>query len=266
MLRPAILTAALLGVLSSSCAFGVYADLTQLRDGVELRQGVVAGLHYYEVTPDGYPEDAALPMVVFLHGRGDRPPLPDGPFLGLDMPVRVILPRAPEPFGSGYAWMPVSARTGESKALVRTIKRSANQVAQAIVQLQERHPTKGTPIVIGFSQGGMLAYRLATHHPNVVGTVFPLAAWLPPSLWPSGPRSDVEHPPIRAMHGTDDEILAISRTRHAVRTLNERGFLVELHEFDAQHRMTEPMRQQLKEWVRRAIQDRMGRGSDVPFA
>jgi phospholipase/carboxylesterase len=266
MLRPLLLTTAVILSLSNSCALGVYADLAHEPEGIEIRQGVAAGLHYFEVTPEGYPEDAALPMVVFLHGRGDRPPIPEGPFLGLDLPVRVILPRGPDRFGKGYAWMPVSAQPGESKALVRTLKNSGDRVAQALVELRRRHPTKGRPILVGFSQGGMIAFHVATHHPKAASEVFPLAGWLPPSLWPAGPKDGAEQPPIRAMHGTEDDVLRVDRTRHMVRRLREKGFAVELEEFDADHSMTEPMRQQLKTWVKDAIERRLGNRNHVPFA
>ena len=46
--------------------------------------------------------ESALPMVVVIHGRGDRPRVPGGPFEGLTHPVRVILPRGPMIVGEGF--------------------------------------------------------------------------------------------------------------------------------------------------------------------
>jgi phospholipase/carboxylesterase len=229
--------------------------------GVAVTQLELHGIDYVDVVPKGWDEARPLPLIVFLHGRGDRPRVPDGPFLGLSEPVRLVVPRAPERLGHGYTWLPVSARNGESPELVDGLERTSRELANFIEALVERHPTLGSPIVMGFSQGGMLSFTLAVDHPEVVGAAFPLAGWLPPSLMPSAPRPHTRYPAIRAMHGTDDPILRASRTRSAVTDLARRGYEVTLYEYEGvDHQMTPTMWRDLKKWVRHEVRLRLEQG------
>jgi len=234
--------------------------------GLRVSEGMVAGFHFLEVVPRDAATDARLPMIVWLHGRGDLPRSPEEPFLGLEEPMRLILFRAPEPFRAGYSWLPVSASPGESPELVHALEQRSDELARAIRLLRQERPTRGKPIVMGFSQGGMLTMALAVHHPEVVGAAFPLAGWLPPSLAPLGPPNALQ-PPIRLMHGVGDDILPIGRTRESVRDLERRGFDVELLEFEhAEHLMTGDMWRQLRKWLRfelrkRELEQRTGRRS-----
>jgi phospholipase/carboxylesterase len=227
---------------------------------VVVRHGRLHGLDFLEVVPKSYDGRTPLPMVVYIHGRGDRPRVPARPLLGEDDPIRLILPRAPESLGDGYTWLPVSARDGESEELVRGLEHASGWLANLIDALTERYPTLGSPIVAGFSQGGMLAFALATHHPEVVGAAFPVAGWLPPSLIPRAPIADRRHPRIRAMHGTDDSTLRIERTRAAVTELQKSGYQVELHEYDVSHRMSAEMWRELRGWLRDEVRARVRAG------
>jgi len=223
-------------------------------------QGRLRGLDYLEVVPKDYDGRSPLPMVVYLHGRGDRPRVPDRPLLGRGDPVRLILPRAPKTLGDGFTWLPVSARDGESPELTRGLERTSGWLANLIEALVARHPTLGTPIVAGFSQGGMLTFALAVHHPDVVGAAFPVAGWLPPSMVASAPAARGGHPRIRALHGTDDPMLPIERTRAAVAELSKSGYPVELHEYDSPHEMSHAMWRELREWLREEVRARVRAG------
>lgn len=234
----------------TSKRFATYGEGT---DHLNVTQHEAGGLTYYEVLPEGVSPDAELPMVVFFHGRGDYPRPPKGAFLGLEAPVRLILPQAPTRLGKGFTWLPVSARNGESDALVRSLLRVSDHVAEFIQEVRWRHPTWGTPVVSGFSQGGMISFALGVYHPEVVGAAFPVAGWLPPSLR-QGARWN-GHPPIWAIHGTKDPILKYHRTENSVDEMRSRGFDVELESFPAEHRMTRPMRVQLRDWIEGVFRD-----------
>jgi phospholipase/carboxylesterase len=257
VLRKAVLGIALVLTTWSSC--GAAPDervgAEHVENGVRVRDLSLAGFRYLEVVPARAAPDAELPLVVWLHGRGDAPQAPDGPFLGLDR-MRLVLPQAPERFHRGYAWLPVSAAPGQSAALVRGLRTRSDELARFIRELEERHPTRGRPIVAGFSQGGMLTMTLAIHHPDVVGDAFPIAGWLPPALSSvSGPTP--VHPPIRAMHGAVDAVLPAPRTERAVGSLARRGYDVELRVYDGVGHETSPdMWRQLRKWLRRALAER----------
>ncbi len=211
---------------------------------LRVRRGVAAGLHYVVVEPRDVPPDAELPMIVFIHGRGDRPHVPVDSIWGLDRPVRLILPRAPDAYGDGYAWMPVSAHRGESEPLIAALSARERMLASALTEWRHRYPTRGKPIVAGFSQGGMLAMTLAVREHGAISRAIAMAGWIPPSLMPPPADPYAMYARIDELHGGADPILDPERTHRVVRELSERGFRVDFQSFpgvghevsDAMHR------------------------------
>lgn len=245
----------------SSCASVTPEPETErVVHGLSVRQMELAGVTYLEVVPEGVSFDARLPMIVSIHGRGDGPELPRGRFLDIPEDVRLILPKADAPLGDGFTWLPVSAAKGESRKLVRSLRDAAARLAAFVDELPTVHATAGDPIVTGFSQGGMLTFTLATHHPEVLGAAFPVAGWLPPTLLPDTPTSG-RQPLLRAMHGKDDPVLLERRTRRTVKQLRERGFSIMYREFPGVgHEMSGEMRGLLRTWIRAAVRDRIDTG------
>jgi phospholipase/carboxylesterase len=197
-----------------------------------VRQGEEGGIFYLEVVIGEATFDDTLPMLVVLHGRGGSAQIPGGPFLGLTHPVRVIVPQAPDPLGSGYEWLPVYVGQGLVDRLSSTLFQTASRLATLMRDLSRERPTTGRVIVSGFSQGGLLTLALALFHDDVVGEAFPLASWLPPPLEPLYRRSDLAYPRIRSMHGTADPTIPIEPTRQLFARLATRGFDVAFVPFD----------------------------------
>ncbi|MEZ4338748.1 MAG: hypothetical protein R3B82_19190 [Sandaracinaceae bacterium] len=185
----------------------------QAKSSMRVTRHFAAGLEYLVAEPRDVAPDAELPMIVVLHGRGGVPEAPTGPYLDLDVPVRVILPRGPLRSGDGYAWMPVSAHRGETEALTGPLRARLQELTDAMEIWQVRHPTRGRPIVTGFSQGGILAATLAVADPEAIERAYPIAGWIPPSLLPSAYDPFERHVPIHAFHGADDPVIGAARTR-----------------------------------------------------
>lgn len=243
---------AVLWVLAAALTLGARASTR--KKGPELRQLEAAGLRYLVVVVGKADPDAKMPMVVFLHGRGDRPRVPDDGWYGLDRPVRLVLPVAPDRLGEGFTWLPYSVTEGHTAELTDAVVDRSDQLARFLEAVTSRHPTVGQPIVSGFSQGGILTYAVATRHPGAVGEAYPLAGWLPPGAMPTARvRASDRPPPIRAMHGTADPIVRLGPTVHAVGGLRRLGWDVELVEFPgAGHEMTPPMQRRYGRWLRAA--------------
>lgn len=226
-------------------------------DGPEVRQHEAAGLRYLEIVIGAGDPDDKMPLVVYLHGRADRPqpPTEDG-WYGIERPVRLVLPVAPDRLGLGFTWLPHSVTEGRTAELTEALVQRTDQLGRFLEVVQSRHPTVGRPIVSGFSQGGMLSFSLATRHPRAVGEAYPLAGWLPPGAMPTTRVRTSDHaPPIRAMHGTDDSIIRLAPTLRSVEGLRRLGWDVELHEFDGVgHGMTDSMNRRYGEWLRDAVE------------
>lgn len=205
-----------------------------------------AGLEYLEViVGDANPTDP-LPMVIAIHGLGDRPDNFVHVFSGWGGRARLILPRATDPTeGGGYSWFPTRARSQDVDLLASEISGAAKKIADAIAQLQRDRPTLGKPIVTGFSQGGMLTFALAVEHPDVVGHAVAVGGWLPPPLWPKS-KDDRNYPPLVALHGTADVAVKYPPTADAVGHLEGLGFDVKLLSYEGVgHAIPPPIRRDL---------------------
>ncbi len=204
----------------------------------------------------GADPETPLPMIVAIHGLGDTPDNFRHLLEQFPEPVRVILPRGIDPTdGGGWSWFPIRARDPDVEALSAGIGSAADHIAKGLRALQESRPTVGKPIVTGFSQGGMLTFTLAVHHPDVVGHAIAVGGWLPPPLVPESKDDATEFPPIHALHGTADPAVRYEPTVAAIEALKTGGFSVELTSYEGvEHVITPPMRRDLYDRLTDALQ------------
>ena len=207
-----------------------------------------AGVEYLELRTADADADAELPMIVAIHGLGDRPEHFAELVRALPFPARVILPRALDDHEGGYSWFPLRARTDDLEGLAQGITLASDKIAGLLAALTEARPTVGKPIVTGFSQGGMLSFALAAAHPEQIAEAVPIGGWLPPPLWPKeqAPKDTSKNPPVIALHGDADKALFIDNTRASVAHQRALGYDVTLVEYpEVGHQITAAMREQL---------------------
>lgn len=205
-----------------------------------------AELHYHEVLLGNAEAEDELPMIVAIHGLGDDPRNFAALFETFPEPARLILPRGVDPTeGGGWSWFPIRARSADVEALAAGIGASADKIAKAIEVLAEEKPTRGRPIVTGFSQGGMLSFAVAVQHPEVAEVVVPVGGWLPPPMWPEKLTGD-RYPQTLALHGTADNAVRYEPTKESVEHLQKLGFPIELRSYEGvQHVITPEIRRDL---------------------
>ncbi len=194
-------------------------------------KGKAAGLHYLELIKGNARASDRLPMLVLIHGMGDEP---QSDWVdGFSVPARIILPQAPKPYGFGYSWFTYRTADGRHEKLAYEIRKATIQLAQAVVELSRKRPTIGKPIVSGFSQGGMLSYALALHHPELVSHAYPISGFLPEPLWPKvRPSTQHDFPPIVSMHGTSDTVVPFAPDKRLIDHLRRFGFQAQLLVYD----------------------------------
>lgn len=214
-----------------------------------------AGLHYREVVLGSTDPAQPLPMLVAIHGLGDAPDNFRHLLDHFPEPARLILPRGLEPTeGGGWSWFPIRARDPDVEALAAGIATAATRIAAGLRELQARRPTIGKPIVTGFSQGGMLTFTLAVHHPDVVGHAIAVGGWLPPPLWPEAKAKQTAYPPLFALHGTADQAVVYEPTQRAIEALKALGFSAELTSYEGVgHMIPPPMRRDLHDHLIDAV-------------
>jgi phospholipase/carboxylesterase len=206
---------------------------------------------YVEVMTGGARLDEREPMVVALHGLGDRPESFVGLFDGFATAARVIAPHSETAYYDGYSWF--EFRRSDPDFSAPGIAATAERLARFLTAVARRRPTLGKPIVVGFSQGGALSFALAALHPGVVGGAFPLSGWFPRTIWPAAKADGA--PPIVAFHGTADTMVPITRMRLGATRLSELGYSVDVREFDGVgHAIPPPVRAALFEGLAKACE------------
>lgn len=205
----------------------------------------VAGIRYLEMIVGSAKVEDSLPMVIAIHGLGDRPEHFAELMRGLSKPMRVILPAGIIDIEEGFSWFDLRARDPDVEALATGVATAADKLTTFIDAISAARPTTGEPIITGFSQGGIVAFAIATRHPASIAAAYPVSGWLPPPLWPkASPKG--EAPPIIALHGTSDKAVKFEPTKKAVARLQKLGYPVELKVYpEVGHQITEEMRIEL---------------------
>lgn len=211
------------------------------------RRPTAPELHYVERVV-GASRDERLPLVLALHGLGDTPESFVELFDGLDAAVRIVAPRAPDPHSVGSSWFPIDDRARAPAAIYDR----ADKLARFLSRMASLRPTRGRPIVTGFSQGGILTFALASQHAGTLSAAIPIAGLLPDQGPPVGKSREGFR--VVALHGTEDARIPYREGVKAVKRLREAGMQVELIDFPGVgHSIPEAMHRRYLDALRAAI-------------
>lgn len=204
-----------------------------------------SSIRYIERMMGGADKSEHVPIVLAIHGYGDRPESFGKSFDGLPIRARLILPYALFPTGDGFFWFPLAKY--EPRALAEGMRNAAHELSKLLTDLEKSRPTRGKPIVTGFSQGGMLSFALAVLHPEQISEALPVAGLLAPPLYPATLPMGKVVPPLHAFHGDADDHVPIEGGRDTVRTLANAGYTATLIEYpNVQHYISSEMR---RDWL-----------------
>lgn len=210
------------------------------------RPTVAAGVRYVVRETGGAGPEDRLPLIIAVHGLGDRPEAFLDVFEGLPLRARIVAVRGLDPYLDGFAWFPLGGADGEGGAF----RRAVDALAAAIPEVARQRPTCGLPVITGFSQGGMLSFALAARAPAIVRAAVPIAGRLPMSMLPLAlpdPR-----PEVTALHGTADGRIPFAQGDTSVQALRARGFRAEMRAFEGVgHVIPPPVRAALFDALRR---------------
>ncbi len=193
------------------------------------------------------------PTIIAMHGWGANaldliglaPYVGDGRFM-------IICPQGPleVPIGPtrGYGWFPIRMGTPPDPEEIEAAVSSAAKFVDSAV---ERYPVDRRKLaILGFSQGGVMAYRLALANPSRYAGLIALSSWFPPEL--KGTPTDLEalqRLPTLVQHGRADDMIEISRARTSVEHLRELRIPLTYREYDCGHEITADGLQDLSEFL-----------------
>ncbi len=202
-------------------------------------------------TPAG---DGPHPTLIALHGHGahcqDLAPL--APLL-CDGQLQVICPQAefrlddaPYSYAPMFTWM---QRGANDRPLEGELTRVAEALCGFVDTACERYAIDRERLALmGFSQGGSLAYRLALSEPRRWRGAAMLSTWL-------GDEAAVDIDPEAAslpllvQHGTSDPLVTIDRGRDSRERLQALGLAVDYREYPMQHEIGRASMHDLSAWL-----------------
>ena len=199
------------------------------------------------------------PTILALHGRGANaldllglaPYLCGGRCL-------VLCPQAPLqiPLGPsgpvGYAWFP---STGGGPPEMTAVQEAHAAVQTFLDTALVRYPCDPRRlIVLGFSQGGVMAYNLGLYQPERFAALVALSTWLPPQILECAPHlTAAQQLPIMVQHGSHDEIIAVERARQSVEALRPLRLAVTYREYDMGHEISGRSLMELSVWLEEKV-------------
>jgi len=185
------------------------------------------------------PGSGPHPTLIALHGWGANaldllglaPHLAGGRFLVLCPQGDVAVPIAPQL--SGYGWFPLTMGTPPDPA---SVQRALDSLDAFVDEAIGRYPIDQEKLaLLGFSQGGVMAYALTLRTPKRFVALAALSSWLPPALAEREPPGVLEQLPVLVQHGTRDELIEPSRGRSSVEALRQLRAAVIYREYEMGH-------------------------------
>ena len=196
--------------------------------------------------------DGPHPTIVALHGWGANgmdllglaPYFAEGQFLVLCPQGPVEVPLGPM---VGYGWFPLTLDAPPDPAALATGVDQARRFIDAAVS---RYPVdRSKLVVLGFSQGGVIAYALALAEPERFAGLVALSSWLPPALVPTLPLASRAQLPTLVHHGTHDDLIDVSRGRESLEQLRRLQVPAAYREFEMGHETCGESLADLSTWL-----------------
>ena len=198
--------------------------------------------------------EGPFPTVLALHGWGASahdliglaPILNRGEALVLSPqgPVGIRIPDG----AVGYGWYPLGEGARGDPA---EMTRASELVLAFLDAAQERYPVDPRKIVLlGFSQGGALAFDLALRDPSRFAGLAGLSCWLPDQL--AGqlqPESTHQSLPVLVVHGTEDPMVPVDRARESRQQLTRLGAVLTYREYEMGHEIHAESLRDIVTWL-----------------
>jgi len=182
--------------------------------------------------------------VIALHGlASDRYDL-FGLLTELEGEIERVSIEAPWPYLQGFAWFDIEWTDAGIRFDPAQVRESAELLQRSIDGL----PPVANTVLMGFSQGGMMALQEVLARPDKYAGAMILS-----SRWPEPEQLPSRVPPVLVQHGRYDEVIPVSegqRIRDELRTIND---AVVLREYPMGHAVSPDSFDDLQSWLRNLI-------------
>lgn len=200
--------------------------------------------------------------VIWLHGLGasghDFEPIVPHLNLPADMAVRFVFPHAPSravTINGGYimpAWYDILAMDFERKIDEKQIQESSDAIAALINEQIAGGIDSRRIVIMGFSQGGAVAYQCALHFPKPLAGVMGLSTYFAThaTVDPNPANAAI---PVAIFHGNHDEVVPEAMGIAARRQLSAKGLSPSYQNYPMAHEVCleeiQDISKQLQQWL-----------------
>ncbi|MGH7771588.1 MAG: alpha/beta hydrolase, partial [Candidatus Binatia bacterium] len=156
------------------------------------------------------------------------------------------------PGAMGYGWFPL--RMGDPPDMPAILSARANLRAFLDLALARYPIDPNKLIVLGFSQGGVMAYSLALGEPERFSALVVLSSWLSQELADtSPPPAERDRLPTLIQHGSRDGLIEVDRARKSVEILRSLSIPVTYREYDIGHEISPRSLTDLSTWLQEKV-------------
>ena len=202
--------------------------------------------------------DGLLPTLIALHGYGANAQdlLGLSPYLAGGR-LLMICPQAPlqiEPNFHGFNWHAFSGPDGRGSP---EVVEAANAMVSEFVDFAlDAYPVRRDRVaLLGFSQGGGMAYRAGFHEPERYAGLAALSTSLPDDVFAEGeaPGEAVRALPLLVQHGASDASIGVERGRASRDRLAALGLEPDYREYPMAHEVGAHSARDLSQWLERVL-------------
>ncbi len=148
----------------------------------------------------------------------------------------------------GHGWYPIAGGGAREHPEFEAAARALRDFLELAV---ERYPVdRNKLIILGFSQGGVMAYDLFLREPERFAALIALSSWLPAEIATVGVESaELASHPVLVMHGTRDPMIDVERARESRTRLIQLGASLTYREYDMGHEIAPEALRDLVTWL-----------------
>lgn len=211
---------------------------------------------YRVVEPDGEREPwDRVPLVVALHGYGDNAENFAGLFRKREIPqpfffVVVETPYAftAGPGGVGYSWTLNGISIGADQ---RSVDLSEKLVLDVIREVKREYRVDERRVfLMGFSQGGGMAFRMGIRHPGLFAGVIPCGGWLDPGEHSvAAMEKAAKATRFLVCHSPEDRMVPFESAEGAVREFERFDIPYRLIRYEGGHSLPKGLMEQVAAWI-----------------
>ena len=222
---------------------------------MELKQFEGESLLYVAIEPDRYDPDKDYPMIIMLHGFGAnmRDLVSLAPVISRAGYVYTC-PNAPIPFqiglgSSGFGWSTPRDPNSEEESV-----QSAGKLEIFFDEVFEQYNIKpGRTLLMGFSQGGGMTYRMGLPRPETFAGLGALSGAM--SNWDviKDRLPERRDQPIFIAHGLNDPLVTLERAHEAKNFLEANGYSPIYKEYPMAHEISQDVLDDLTPWIKEVL-------------